>query len=141
MYRAFLAYLYSVACNLFEAYRAYDSLSQTFLPLGIEPNLNLEFTGANEFLAPIASKLKEDLVTEAAWNHGNCSERLHDLAEQLNHFELADGTPTYEILKSEKALWFNSDHWSNYARDLLEQPGNKLGYHGRSLEQGPFFLQ
>ena len=94
MYRAFLAYLYSVACNLFEAYRTYDSLDQTFLPVTMEPNLHCEFTGANEFLAPIASKLKEDLVTEANWDHANCSERLHALAEQLNHFELKDGTPT-----------------------------------------------
>ena len=43
-------------------------------------------------------------------------------------------------MKSEKALCFNSDHWLNYARDLLEQPGNKLGYNGRSLEKGPFIL-
>ena len=90
---------------------------------------------------PIAARLKEDLVTEANWTHGNCRERLHALAEQLNHFELKDGTTTKEILKTEKNLCFNSDHWSNYSRDLLEHPGNKLGYNGRSLEQGPFFLQ
>ena len=83
------------------------------LPLGIEPNLHLEFTVAREFLSPIAKKLKEDLVNQENWTHANCSERLHALAEQLNHFELKDGTPTDVILKSEKALCFNSDHWSN----------------------------
>ena len=40
MYRAFLAYLYSVACNLFEVFRDYDPLSPTCLPLRLEPDLN-----------------------------------------------------------------------------------------------------
>ena len=69
-------------------------MDATLLPLRIEPNHQQEFTGANEFLDPIAARLKEDLVTEANWTHGNCRERLHALAEQLNHFELKDGTPT-----------------------------------------------
>ena len=40
MYRVFLAYLYAVACNQFEAYKKWDPTSATFLPLLLELNLD-----------------------------------------------------------------------------------------------------
>ena len=39
MYRAFLAYLYSVACNLFEIYKDYDPEATNILPLRLELHL------------------------------------------------------------------------------------------------------
>ena len=134
MYRAFLAYLYSVACNLFEVFRSYDPASATFLPLRLELNLDLEFTGANEFLRGIAKNLTEDLVTSERWTHANCRDRLYALAKLLNHWELKEGSTYDDELKSNKALFFKSLTWTNYNRDLLEAPGNPLGYNGRSLD-------
>ena len=141
MYRAFLAYLYSVACNLFEVYKGYDPLSPTFLPLRLEPDLNQEFTGANEFLVRIAKNLTEDLVDSERWTHANCRNRMYTLATHLNHWELKEGTPLDNKLRTHKDRFFKSLAWDNYSRDLLEAPGNPLGYNSRSLDQGPFFLQ
>ena len=82
----------------------------------------------------ITQKLKADLVDKDAWNYGNCRERLIALAEKLNHFELEKDSPLDMKLKTSKYLFFKCLEWTNYNRDLLERPGNPLGYNGRSVE-------
>ena len=84
--------------------------------------------------------LKEDLMASERWTHATCRDRLNALANRLNHWELKEGSPYDDLLKTDKALFFKSLTWDNYNRDLLERPGNPLGYNGRSLEQGSFFL-
>ena len=67
-------------------YWDYDPASPTFLPLQIQLDLKKEFTGPNEKLSVIGEKLKVDLVTRENWNHGNCRDRLVELASHLNHY-------------------------------------------------------